>query len=134
VTRFPQNTAAITDTTPTANTSSSSFLFASVHNLPQRPTSHRLNILAFNVPDMQSWKNFSANLPSVDVSAVSKNLRNTVQATRWVGDGLGATPSLRVADMCSGRDLGTSVRMESPSASLVQPTISQYELAADDPS
>jgi hypothetical protein len=34
---------------------------------------------------MQSWKNFSANLPSVDVSAVSKNLRNTVQATRWVG-------------------------------------------------
>ncbi|GFZ43473.1 hypothetical protein JCM24511_01193 [Saitozyma sp. JCM 24511] len=31
---------------------------------------------------MQSWKNFSANLPSVDVSAVSKNLRNTVQATR----------------------------------------------------
>ena len=33
---------------------------------------------------MQSWKNFSAQLPAVDVSAVSKNFRNTVQATRCV--------------------------------------------------
>jgi hypothetical protein len=31
---------------------------------------------------MQSWKTFSASLPSVDVSALNKNLRNTVQATR----------------------------------------------------
>ncbi|RSH77064.1 uncharacterized protein EHS24_003689 [Apiotrichum porosum] len=31
---------------------------------------------------MQSWKNFSAALPTVDVSALNKNLRNTVQATR----------------------------------------------------
>ncbi|KAK4686282.1 hypothetical protein P7C73_g3846, partial [Tremellales sp. Uapishka_1] len=31
---------------------------------------------------MQSWKNFSVALPQVDVSAVSKNFRNTVQATR----------------------------------------------------
>ncbi|ORX35932.1 BAR domain-containing family protein [Kockovaella imperatae] len=31
---------------------------------------------------MQSWKNFSAQLPAVDMSAMSKNLRNTVQATR----------------------------------------------------
>ncbi|EIW72601.1 cytoplasmic protein [Tremella mesenterica] len=31
---------------------------------------------------MQSWKNFQASLPAVDVSAVSKNLRTTVQATR----------------------------------------------------
>lgn len=31
---------------------------------------------------MQSWKNFSANLPSVDLTAVNKNFRNTVQATR----------------------------------------------------
>jgi len=39
---------------------------------------------------MQSWKNFSANLPAmpvmpaVDVSSVGKNFRNTVQATRCV--------------------------------------------------
>ncbi|BEJ14668.1 hypothetical protein CspHIS471_0404350 [Cutaneotrichosporon sp. HIS471] len=31
---------------------------------------------------MQAWKNFSAALPAVDVSNVSKNFRNTVQATR----------------------------------------------------
>ncbi|KAK1926821.1 putative cytoplasm protein [Papiliotrema laurentii] len=31
---------------------------------------------------MQSWRNFSAQLPAVDVSGFSKNLRNTVQATR----------------------------------------------------
>lgn len=31
---------------------------------------------------MQSWKSLSASLPAVDVSAVSKNFRNTVQATR----------------------------------------------------
>ncbi|ORY32297.1 BAR domain-containing family protein [Naematelia encephala] len=29
-----------------------------------------------------SWKNFTASLPAVDVSGVSKNLRNTVQLTR----------------------------------------------------
>lgn len=33
---------------------------------------------------MQSWKTLSASLPSVDFSAASKNLRNTVQATRYV--------------------------------------------------
>ncbi|GMK58665.1 hypothetical protein CspeluHIS016_0601070 [Cutaneotrichosporon spelunceum] len=31
---------------------------------------------------MQAWKNFSAALPAVDVSNVSKNFRSTVQATR----------------------------------------------------
>ncbi|KLT43590.1 hypothetical protein CC85DRAFT_307504 [Cutaneotrichosporon oleaginosum] len=31
---------------------------------------------------MTAWKNFSAALPAVDVSNVSKNFRNTVQATR----------------------------------------------------
>jgi len=35
-------------------------------------------------PNMQSWKNFTAQLPPVDVSGLSKNLRNTVQATRYV--------------------------------------------------
>lgn len=33
---------------------------------------------------MQSWKALSASLPSVDLSAASKNFRNTVQATRYV--------------------------------------------------
>ncbi|CAD6565670.1 MAG: hypothetical protein TREMPRED_001632 [Tremellales sp. Tagirdzhanova-0007] len=31
---------------------------------------------------MQTWKSFSSQIPSVDVSAVSKNFRNTVQLTR----------------------------------------------------
>ncbi|KAL1410573.1 BAR domain-containing protein [Vanrija albida] len=31
---------------------------------------------------MQSWKSFTAALPAVDVSAVNKSLRNSVQATR----------------------------------------------------
>ena len=33
---------------------------------------------------MQSWKTLSASLPSVALSAASKNFRNTVQATRYV--------------------------------------------------
>ena len=40
------------------------------------------------VTKMQAWKNFSANLPAVDVSGVSKNLRNTMQATKWVWSNL----------------------------------------------
>lgn len=133
VTRFPQNTAAITDTTYLLQHPLSSFL------IPLRP--HRLdrlhtlpNILAFNVPDMQSWKNFSANLPSVDVSAVSKNLRNTVQATRWVGDSTRVTLACAQLMYTLGRDLGTSGLTGSPSASSLQPNISQSELAADDTS
>lgn len=43
---------------------------------PSRPSYH--------IPTMQSWRNFSAQLPAVDVSGFSKNLRNTVQATRCV--------------------------------------------------
>lgn len=31
---------------------------------------------------MQSWKSFASALPTVDVSAVNKSLRNSVQATR----------------------------------------------------
>lgn len=37
---------------------------------------------------MQHWKNLSAQLPAVDVTGFSKNLRNTVQATRYVDHSL----------------------------------------------
>lgn len=73
---------------------------------------------------MQSWKNFTAQLPPVDVSGLSKNLRNTVQATRYVNINQSSGPfriagataaSSRDIKLISGSDLEMSDRTVSPS-------------------
>jgi len=60
---------------------------------------------------MQSWKNFSAQLPAVDVSGLSKNLRNTVQATRFVLFG----PTTEKLALTAENDWAMSARKELPS-------------------
>ncbi len=105
---------------------------------------------------MQSWRNISAQLPTVDVSAVSKNFRNTVQLTRCVDSSfrrifadacltfITSLPSMKstvlisffylaVFWMCeplTGRDWATSDLMGSPSASLIMPKLLTDQLTS----